>query len=107
LTRLLDGVDGRSGPARRFRDLVESYAADLGGFQSLSESDRGLVRLAAGLALQAEAMQSAVARGEDVNADEIIRLTSESRRALASIKRRSQPPKGPGLDHYLTGRSAA
>src|SRR5829696_8102461 len=85
LSKLLDGVDGRSAMARRFRDLVESYAADLGGLDTLSESDRGLVRLAAGLALQAEGMQSAIARGEAVDADHMIRLTYESRRALSRI----------------------
>jgi len=38
-------VDGRSAYARRFRDLVRAFEAEVGG--TLSELERGLVRQAA------------------------------------------------------------
>jgi hypothetical protein len=42
-TRLfcVDGLDGRSQTARRFRDLVEAIGNDLGGVNHLSEGARG------------------------------------------------------------------
>ena len=54
----------RSSSARRFRDLVRSYEAELGG--ELSEAERSLVRQAVALQLQAERLQEAIVRGEAV-----------------------------------------
>jgi hypothetical protein len=48
-SRLLDGVDGRSAPARRFRDICRGYELELGG--PVSELERDLIRQAAGLTL--------------------------------------------------------
>jgi hypothetical protein len=39
-------VDGRSVTARRFKDLYEDIAADLGGLDQLSEGQRQLIRRA-------------------------------------------------------------
>jgi hypothetical protein len=85
--RSMAGVDGRSSSARRFRDLVESFSAELGGMDCLSEAEKALVRQAASLAMRAEQLQGAIVRGESVNPDELIRLTNTARRTLASIKR--------------------
>jgi hypothetical protein len=41
---LLPGLDGRSATARRFRDLVNSYIADMGGLDRCSEIRLGLLR---------------------------------------------------------------
>jgi hypothetical protein len=41
---LLPGLDGRTGAARRFRDLVNSYIADMGGLDRCSEIRLGLLR---------------------------------------------------------------
>ena len=38
---LLPGLDGRTGAARRFRDLVSSYIADMGGIDRCSEIKLG------------------------------------------------------------------
>jgi hypothetical protein len=85
-TRLLQNVDGRSSSARRFRDLVHAFEAEIGG--TLSELERGLVRQAAILSLKTEQMQGAVVRGEDVDNDTLIRLSGEARRILASLRKR-------------------
>jgi hypothetical protein len=45
--KLLPLTDGRSATARRFKDLVEDIAADLGGKALLSEGQRQLIRRAA------------------------------------------------------------
>ena len=41
-SKLLPLADGRSVTARRFRDLYEDIAADLGGLDQLSEGQRQL-----------------------------------------------------------------
>ena len=61
---LLPMVDGRSVTARRFKDLVEDIAADLGGKDHLSEGQRQLIRRAAMLSAESERMEAVAARGE-------------------------------------------
>jgi hypothetical protein len=57
-------TDGRSATARRFKDLVEDIAADLGGKDHLSEGQRQLIRRAAMLSAESERMEALAARGE-------------------------------------------
>ncbi len=89
--RTLEGVDGRSASARRFRDLLESFSAEYGGVGSLNETTRALIRQAASLTIRAEQLQAAIVRGEPVDPDELIRLTNTARRTLAGIRRKEQP----------------
>src|ERR1700687_674652 len=79
-SRLLQNVDGRSASARRFRDLVAAFEAEVGG--TLSELERGLVRQAAILSLKTEQMQECIVRGEVADCDTLIRLSGEARRIL-------------------------
>src|SRR4051812_34905270 len=83
-------IDGRSGAARRFRDLTLSLADDLGGFASLREGERAMVRSAAALMLRLEQQQAALAAGQEVDPDLLIRLNSEARRALEALRRREE-----------------
>jgi hypothetical protein len=53
-----------SATARRFKDLVEDIAADLGGKDQLSEGQRQLIRRAAMLSAESERMEALAARGE-------------------------------------------
>jgi hypothetical protein len=62
--KLLLMTDGRSATARRFKDLVEDIAADLGGKDLLSEGQRQLIRRAAMLSAESERMEALAARGE-------------------------------------------
>ena len=41
--QLLANIDGRSAEARRYRDIVMSFADDLGGAVGLTEAQRALV----------------------------------------------------------------
>ncbi len=58
----VDGLDGRSQTARRFRDLVETIGNDLGGADHLSEGQKQLIRRAATLSIMAEAMEADAVR---------------------------------------------
>jgi hypothetical protein len=72
----------RSALGRRFTFLVQSYSAELGG--ALGEPERTLVKQLAALQIKIEQMQAAIIGGTDVDADQIIRLSSEHRRLLAT-----------------------
>jgi hypothetical protein len=102
---LLHGVDGRTVGAVRFKRLINSFSADLGGMAALSEAERGLVRQAASLMMRAEQLQSAIARDEHVDPDELIRLTNTVRRTLAVISKREKA-KPATLGDYLASRGA-
>jgi hypothetical protein len=61
-----------------------------------TDADRSLIKQAAAIALQVERRQERIVKGEDVAADEVIRLSSEHRRILGSLKgakkrKREQP----------------
>ncbi|MBC6714698.1 hypothetical protein H9Q09_00670 [Aurantimonas sp. DM33-3] len=107
-TRLLSGVDGRSASARRFRDLVRSLSDELGGEASLTEPQRAMVRHAAGVMIQAERMQSAIVRGETIDAEQLVRLSNTLARMMKDIgvKAQAAKPKAPDLASYLGGRVA-
>jgi hypothetical protein len=101
----LPRTDGRTLAARRFRGLCEAFETELGGGQ-LSETERGMVRQAAGLQLRLEQLQGEIVEGRDVNADEIIRLSSEHRRVLSALRLKGakNKPAGPTLQDYLAAR---
>jgi hypothetical protein len=84
------GTDGRSAEARRFKDLVVSFAAPFGGEAALSEAERALVRNAAALTLRCEALQANVVAGRVVDNEEMTRLANSSARVLAALGRRSR-----------------
>ena len=61
---LLPGLDGRSATARRFRDLVNAFVADMGGLDRCSEVRLGLVRRLAATTVQAEMLEARMVNGE-------------------------------------------
>jgi hypothetical protein len=99
--------DGRKLPARRYRTLVETFEAELGG-GPLSAIDTELIRQAAAIALRST-LQTAIVAGESVNADEIIRLSSEFRRILTGLKAKAAknaPPNAPSPLEYAARKAA-
>jgi hypothetical protein len=104
-TRLLAGVDGRSSTARRFRDLIAELTAEAGGAEGLSAADRSAIRQAATIMLRAEQVQAAIVRGEAVDSDTLIRLSSEARRVLAGLRRRTRTVKPPTFREMLASRA--
>jgi hypothetical protein len=94
----LRGVDGRSMVARRYRDVAIALADDLGGQERLSELSKILVRQAAALTVQVESLQSKIVGGEDVNLEQLTRLSNVLGRTLQRLGLRkpranfAQPP---------------
>ena len=99
----LPRIDGRAATARRFRDVVNDLEQELGGCE-LSAADQSLIKTAAGLVLQTELLQSAIARGEAVDSDELVRVSSEARRVLSAVRSKAvqRKPEGPdAVQAYL------
>ena len=81
LRRTVSGIelprtDGRTIHARRYRRLIETFEAELGS--QLSAADAALVRQAAALTLRAEQVQADVVNGIAVDADALVRVSSEA-----------------------------
>ena len=64
---LLPGLDGRSATARRFRDLVNAFVADMGGLDRCSQIKLGLVRRLAATTVQAETLEARMVNGEAID----------------------------------------
>jgi hypothetical protein len=61
---ILPGVDGRSTWARRLRDLICLYTADLGGPEAVSSAEASIIRRASCLTLECERLEVAFATAE-------------------------------------------
>ena len=73
---LLPGLDGRSATARRFRDLVNAFVADMGGLDRCSEIRLGLVRRLAATTVQAEMLEARMVNGEQIDISQLCTLAS-------------------------------
>jgi hypothetical protein len=105
-TKLLVGIDMRSPTARRYRDLVQAYSAEIGG--DLSQTEMAMIKTAAGLAVQAEMMQADIVNGKIVDSDDLIRLSSEVRRILDAIAEKAGKRKSatvPSLHDHAVKRA--
>lgn len=87
----LPRTDGRTIAARRFCSLIDAYAAELGG--NLTEPQKALVKQVSSLQLRIEQLQSDIVEGRDVDPDQVIRLSSEHRRLLNSLRTKSAKSK--------------
>ena len=74
---------------RRFNTLVTKFTREAAGGRELLTAEREMVRAAAAIMLRAEQLQAGIVRGEPIDPDELIRLSSEGRRVLRSMGRRS------------------
>jgi hypothetical protein len=99
---ILPDVDGRSAPARRFRDIIEAIVADQGGADRMSEARRQLVRRFAAAAVLAEQLESKLANGQAIDLQEHALLCSSLVRLSARIGINRIPRNvTPSLDQYL------
>lgn len=64
IDKLLGVADMRSSAARRYRDLCIDLANEHGGIGVLTIADRGMIKSAAVLLVQAEQMQAAAISGD-------------------------------------------
>jgi len=101
-SRILPSTDGRSATARRYRDLIESMCADLGGADYLSEAERQLIRRAALLSAESERVEALWARG-DVEFDlaSYCVMSNNLRRLCETLGLRRVAKNVPTLAQYL------
>jgi hypothetical protein len=95
------GVDGRTKAARRFRDLIDAFTAEIGG-GDLSEADKALVRACASLAQRCEVMQADSVSGKAVDDEQLVRISNVLARTLAQLQARANKAKPkPSMADYL------
>jgi hypothetical protein len=84
--RLFVEGSGTSAWSRRFADLVAGHVSDLGGPNGmLSEAELSLIRRAAAIECELEALEGRLSRGEPVDLDSFGRGASHLRRLLESL----------------------
>ena len=103
--KMIANLDGRSGPARRWRDLVIGYADDLGGLANLTEVQRTLIAQAATLQVESERLQALVLKGKSADTEGLTRLANATQRTLQQLGARRQPrPQAQELHEYLAAK---
>jgi hypothetical protein len=98
--RMLDGIDGRSIVARRFRDILRGLLVE---FDVTTEADQALVRQAAVLSVLSEQLQAQMVRGEPICAKTVTNLSGQLRRILGDLRQRTgqRGPAPPSLHEHL------
>jgi len=105
---LFAGVDGRSLIARRYRDIANAMAVDMGGADRLSEAKLQLVRRFSATAVLAEGLEAKLVRGEQIDIQEHALLCSTLTRLVQRIGVDRIPRDiSPSLDQYLEQREGA
>ena len=79
------GGDGRGAWVRRWRDITELHANDLGGETVLSESQMSSCRRAATLEVSLEQLEAKMSEGINCDLDLFNRLSGNLRRILESL----------------------
>jgi len=92
------GINGNSLLARRYREVAVAIADDLGGPDKLSEPTKILIRQTTTLTLQVEALQSKIVAGEDIDLEQLTRLSNVLGRTLQRLGlKRPSEAKAPSL----------
>jgi hypothetical protein len=100
---ILAGIDGRSLIARRYRDIANQMAVDLGGADRMSEAKLQLVRRFSAVAVLAEQLETKMVKGEQIDITEHALLCSTLTRLASRIGiERVAREIVPTLEQYLT-----
>jgi hypothetical protein len=103
----VEGMDGRTGQARRYRDILTQIECDLGGIDNLSEGQRQLCRRAATLSFTAECMEGDAVAGNAFDIDLFGQLTDRLGRCLLRLGlERKARDVTPTLQSYLAAKAA-
>lgn len=86
--------DGRSRAARRYRDLITSFASEFGGFETLGPLSQQLVRSLASVSVELEAMECARVAGEVIDPIRFVRAVNVQRRLLRDLRKANAPAPG-------------
>jgi len=84
-SRLLNDLDARSAPARRFRDIMQDIISDCGGRDEISEMELHLIRNVAGLVVMRENLDTKILQGEHVDTGVYCRLSNSLNRILSTL----------------------
>ena len=96
--------NGRSPWTRRWRDLIEEHAADLGGAETLSVAQRSLIRRAATLEVELEAVEGRLSEGKSADLAAFAAVTGHLRRVLETLGIARRPRDvTPPLSYFLRG----
>ena len=103
----LEGVDGRTLAARRYRDLFHSFVSDLGGMEVASEAQLQLARRCATMSCQAEVMEAEFIAGDDTDLEQYLRLVGTLSRALSRLgmERKALDVTDLSLDDFIIGET--
>ena len=100
----LEGVDGRSALARRYRDILAQLTSDIGG--DPSEAQSIIIRRATQLAVWCEMAEAEAAGGKALNIGEYATATNTLRRLLLDLGlERRMRDVTPSIDAYLSRRA--
>ena len=82
--------------------MAIALAGDLGGQNKLSEPSKILVRQAAALTVQVENLQSKIVAGEDVDLEQLTRLSNALSRMLhrLGLRKPQVKPTSPLAEHF-------
>jgi hypothetical protein len=102
---VLEGVDGRSTAARRYRDVLEELIRDMGGDPSGAQS--AIARRAAALCVVCEQAEAEMIAGGVLDLGEFTTAANSLRRLLSDLglERRAKDIT-PSLASYISARSA-
>lgn len=105
---LLEGVDNRKAAGRRYRDLCMSYADDLGGADKLTTAQEATIRQLAGVTVEAERLQARIVQGDEVDHEQLVRLSNLQARMIAQLGLRQKKADEvvPSLAELLAKRGA-
>jgi hypothetical protein len=97
--------DGRSPWARRWRDLIEAHARDLSpnGIEHLSEAQRSLIKRAATIEIQLEAVEGQLSEGKEANLSAYAAASGHLKRILEYLGDRRARDVSPTLSDFLRG----
>lgn len=106
---LLEGVDNRKAAGRRYRDLCMSYADDLGGADRLTTAQEATIRQLAGVTVEAERLQARIVQGDEVDHEQLVRLSNLQARMIAQLGLRQKKPDEvvPSLAELLAKRGTS
>lgn len=103
----LPGIDGRTTPARRFRALVNEFAAE---FRTQpGPRELLLIRQVAALTVRCEQLQADIISGRQVDLDQLVRFSNLASRLLKELGLKaagSLPEQGPSLAAIIARHQA-
>jgi hypothetical protein len=100
-SKLLPLSDGRSVSGRRFRDIFEDIANDLGGLDRLSEAQKQMIRRAATLSAESERQEAEWANGRPFDLTAYSTTSNCLRRLFETLGVQRQPRQVNDGSHVL------